>query len=407
MFSFWSKKTPPEAAPAAPSAPDGEREWARAEADLDASLDGAAGVLRAIAKHSFPVGDEPGASIAKRFEEWAAHILTLAPLPDAPGERPKRRDWASLVRFVEAHRKQEQEHVHGSITTMREAMVGMLRCFGAASVGQVRSEAVVTEHLERLRATVETGSFVQLRAEALAVAQAVAAALAEQTQRTREQTTELRTKLSALRQQLDEAEHDRETDSLTKLFNRRAFDTSMERTSVLANAMGRPMSLLVIDIDHFKQINDRYGHPGGDQVLKALADVLTRSFPRRSDLVARYGGEEFAVVLGDTGAHDAARLAQRFLVAVRAMRVAIGERVVGLTASVGVGELLEGESAAELLARTDAALYRAKSSGRDRAVDADATQSDIERTTRPATITTTIVTTATPTNTRIRLPGCA
>ena len=370
---FWKKKAPPEALAALLSV-ESESGQARAESDLDASLDGAAGVLRAIAKHSFHVGDEPAEAIRKRFEEWAAHILTLGPIPEVPGERPKRRDWTSLVRFVEANRKREQDHVHGSITTMREAILGMLHCFGAASVGHARSETVITEQLDRLRSTVATGSMAQLRMEALAVTQAVAQALAEQRQRSREQNLELRAKLSALRQQLDEAEHDRETDSLTKLFNRRAFDTSMDRTSVLANVMGRRMSLLLIDIDHFKQINDRYGHPAGDQVLKELADVLTRSFPRRSDMVARYGGEEFAVVLNDTTAKDAERLASRFLVAVRAMSVAMGERVVRLTASVGVAELLEGESSADLLARADLALYRAKNSGRDRVVDAGATR---------------------------------
>jgi len=372
---FWSKKAPPTEAPITTIPRETERRLERAEADLDASLEATAGVLRALAKHSFALGDEPAETIGKRFETWATHILVLGPLPDeADGQRPVRREWAKLVRFVAGHRKAEEEHVVGSLTAMREAIATMLQCFGAASIGQGKSDRTVTERIERLRSTVETGSLDQLRAEALAVTEAVTRALEEQRQRTREQTELLRARLDVLRERLDEAQREGETDPLTKLFNRRAFDASIDRTSVMASVMGRPMSLVLIDIDHFKLVNDRHGHPAGDIVLREFANVLTRCFPRRSDVVARYGGEEFAIILTETSAKDAQRLATRFLEAVRALRIECGDRTLNVTASAGIGQLAEGESAADLLTRTDLALYRAKNAGRDCVVDAAATR---------------------------------
>jgi diguanylate cyclase (GGDEF)-like protein len=126
------------------------------------------------------------------------------------------------------------------------------------------------------------------------------------------------------------------------------------------------MALLIFDVDHFKMINDTYGHPAGDAVLRSVSDALARSFPRRSDIVARYGGEEFAVVLSETGLADAQRLANRGLDAIRESKATHAGRTLSVTASGGVAVLLPGEDVADLIVRADHALYEAKRSGRDR-----------------------------------------
>jgi diguanylate cyclase len=380
---FWRKKTPPAEAPVPTAAlgaePSSDRA-ARVEADLDASVEAVAGILRALGRHSLPIGNDLAEGVGRHLERWASHVLVLAPHPgpdaevprtdEAEGQRPARREWAKLVRFVEGHRKTEQELLSASHHAMRDAILTMLQCFGSASLGQSKSDVAVSRHLGRLRTTVQSGSIEQLRREALAVADVVTKALDEQRQRSLEQAEQLQTKMAALREELDEAQRDVETDPLTKLHNRRAFDAALERTCLLAQVVRRPLTLLMVDVDHFKAINDRHGHPAGDEVLRELANVLARSFPRRSDVVARYGGEEFAVILTETTAEEARRLVGRCLTAVRALRVAYGDRTLGVTASVGVAERADGESGAEVLARADLALYRAKETGRDRAVEA-------------------------------------
>lgn len=162
------------------------------------------------------------------------------------------------------------------------------------------------------------------------------------------------------------------TDSLTGLYNRRAFIEMVERDVSLALRHSWPMSLLLLDIDHFKQVNDQFGHAAGDDVLAAVAETLGQTV-RKSDLVARWGGEEFVVALTHTAASGARVMAER-------LRRKIGERKVEVscentttnrgpllvTASIGVASLGPGQTLEELVARADRAMYTAKSRGRNR-----------------------------------------
>jgi len=139
----------------------------------------------------------------------------------------------------------------------------------------------------------------------------------------------------------------------------------LPRAIQVRTLVDEPACLLMIDIDNFKQINDTHGHPTGDVTLEAVARALTRSFPRRSDVVTRFGGDEFAVILRDATAVDGGRLAARFLDGVRQLDVSGPRERVTVTASVGVAEALPGESADAWFARADRALYAAKAEGRD------------------------------------------
>jgi diguanylate cyclase (GGDEF)-like protein len=249
---------------------------------------------------------------------------------------------------------------------MRETIVTMLQCFRATSVGQGRTDAQIRAQLDALHAAVESGSVEALRARARVVATAIRDALESQREQSVAQTMQLRERLGQLQKQLDDAQRAGVTDPLTQLGNRRQFDTFIERTALLSSVTSQPMALLIFDVDHFKMINDTYGHPAGDAVLRSVSDALARSFPRRSDIVARYGGEEFAVVLSETGLADAQRLANRGLDAIRESKATHAGRTLSVTASGGVAVLLPGEDVADLVVRADQALYDAKRSGRDR-----------------------------------------
>lgn len=130
---------------------------------------------------------------------------------------------------------------------------------------------------------------------------------------------------------------------------------------------GQPVTLLLIDADHFKGFNDRHGHLAGDMLLRVLARVL-RDGLRPADLAARFGGEEFALMLADATAESATRVAERLRQAAAAIRIpaAGGGTLRGVTVSIGVAELKPGDTLESLLATADAALYRAKDAGRDR-----------------------------------------
>jgi diguanylate cyclase (GGDEF)-like protein len=159
------------------------------------------------------------------------------------------------------------------------------------------------------------------------------------------------------------------TDPMTGLLNRRGFDESARRT-LAARAGGRlPVAALVFDLDHFKRINDRFGHALGDETLKLFAEVISRGM-RADDLIARLGGEEFAVLIGGS-LEDGVAAAERIRVAFETAARAVGGRYVGATVSVGVACGNPNEGMETLLSRADEALYEAKNGGRNRIATAD------------------------------------
>jgi diguanylate cyclase (GGDEF)-like protein len=157
------------------------------------------------------------------------------------------------------------------------------------------------------------------------------------------------------------------TDPLTGCLNRRALETRLARGCRQARRRGTPLALLAVDVDHFKSINDTYGHPFGDYVLQAVADIL-RDTARDTDAVARLGGDEFVLVLADTGWPGAHAFAERLRCNVDGHAFVEGTTSVAATISVGVAvaSVIGDETPAALLADADRSLYRAKSAGRNR-----------------------------------------
>jgi diguanylate cyclase (GGDEF)-like protein len=160
------------------------------------------------------------------------------------------------------------------------------------------------------------------------------------------------------------------TDALTGVANRRCFDLVLEREWQRARRAAEPLSLVLVDVDHFKRYNDRYGHPAGDACLARIARTLAGSVRRRTDLLARVGGEEFAVVLPRTEPEVAAELAERMRRSLMRLRIPHADSPVApqVTVSLGVAGGVPDRvaPATRLLELGDGALYRAKQSGRNR-----------------------------------------
>jgi two-component system, cell cycle response regulator len=190
-----------------------------------------------------------------------------------------------------------------------------------------------------------------------------------------ELTARLRTQVrrkrfnDALRQSLVQTIEMAVTDGLTGLHNRRYLDNHLQALFDRALQRKEPLSFMIADIDKFKNINDTFGHDGGDDVLREFALRLRRQV-RGADLVCRFGGEEFVVVMPDTTPEVAARVAERVRAAIESETFSLnGGRHVPLTTSVGVSTLIgEGDCIADLMKRADRGLYAAKNAGRNRVV---------------------------------------
>ena len=182
--------------------------------------------------------------------------------------------------------------------------------------------------------------------------------------------------LDVIRESLSQSEERARTDTLTGLPNRRALEEFFRAAQANAMEQGEPLSALLIDIDHFKQFNDRFGHGVGDQVLRLVAKAL-RDRVREYDLPARYGGEELIAILPGADLDICAVVAERIrnaLADCKITRRSTGEELPGITVSIGVGQFQGGESMEDLIDRCDRALYQAKKSGRNRVV----TERDLE-----------------------------
>jgi len=168
-----------------------------------------------------------------------------------------------------------------------------------------------------------------------------------------------------------DAERDARVDPLTQLANRRGFLEQAEMARGLAVRHQRPLTVVILDIDHFKAINDRHGHAAGDEVLVSVGRTLAR-LTRSGDCVARWGGEEFILLLPETDLQAASHLAERARSALEEMDAVTREGVhVRITASFGVAQLKPGQSLEKLIIAADDALYAVKSSGRNRVAHAD------------------------------------
>jgi len=159
---------------------------------------------------------------------------------------------------------------------------------------------------------------------------------------------------------LQQATHD----ALTGVFNRRHVEDLLRHEVDRAERHARPLAVAMIDADHFKTINDTYGHPAGDEVLREISDRCRKTL-RANDILGRYGGEEFVIVFPETNIEEAGAVAERLRVAVAGNPINVGSNALGVTVSIGLAAYAPGHDIEKLVRRADAALYTAKQDGRN------------------------------------------
>jgi len=179
------------------------------------------------------------------------------------------------------------------------------------------------------------------------------------------------TEITNLRRNVESIQREALSDPLTGISNRKSFDQALVSLIEETRESGRPLALIMADVDHFKKFNDRWGHQTGDQVLRLVAEVMNANI-KGQDMLARYGGEEFAILLPGTSLENAFMLADRIRRAVESRRLKkrqSNEDLGVITMSMGIASYFKNESPAMLVERADKALYIAKERGRNRVID--------------------------------------
>ena len=343
----------------------------------DRALDFMAEMLRIFGERAFDIGSKSAAEIELFFETWARHLLVGIRPPnrdhsDGEGDDEDRsqakRDLPGLRLALRDHRDSERDYVTTSLGDFRDATWSFVSGLRRSLSAEQSSDRRISHRMRRLEGAVRNGEPSAIKSEAEQTVTLLTEFLAERGARHQEQITEMASRLEGLRDELDNVRKQAAIDPVTKIFNRAAFDEQIEREVDLATLFGKRGCILMIDIDHFKWVNDTHGHPCGDEVLKQFAATLSRCFMRRDDFVARYGGEEFVVVLRELELPVATDVAERGMNAIRNLEVLHGEmeQPIRMTASIGIARLRQGETAASWVERADRALYQAKNAGRDR-----------------------------------------
>ncbi len=199
----------------------------------------------------------------------------------------------------------------------------------------------------------------------------VAKSVREANERLEDQLAKSSDEVVTLRRNIENIQQEAMLDPLTGVKNRKTFDTEIVRLMREAESAGQPLALIMADVDHFKQFNDRWGHQTGDHVLRLVADVMNANI-KGQDVLARYGGEEFAIILPGTSLSNAVMLADRIRKAVESRRLKkrrTDEDLGVVTLSMGAALLKWNDTVESLVERTDSFLYAAKKAGRNRVVD--------------------------------------
>lgn len=337
------------------------------ERSTEQAWDAVAAVLRILGEHAFDTEDEKASKVREATEAWARHLLVGAAHPE--GRASSARDLIGMRRFVEHMRRAESSFVAKALGDMRSVVWSVAQGFQRALSKDAEDDQRARAQIARLRTALSSNSFEELRREATEVTGALASLLEGREHRRREQVDALGSELRVLHARLEETRRSSESDPLTGLHNRRALESYVERVVEFDGLTGVPVSLLMIDVDFFKNINDSHGHQAGDQVLKVIGRELLRMFLRKCDFVGRYGGEEFTIILRDTEVKHAKLLALRLCDRIRELKFDIPDLTVSI--SVGVAALEAGDTPSTWIERSDQALMSAKRAGRDRVVVAE------------------------------------
>lgn len=345
------------------------RDWETEDEDsVEESLKTLAAVVRDYGRYGFDLEDVEASTLRKQCDDWARRLLR----GDRPGSgtdaEASGKDWKGVRKFVGRHRREEKRYVERTLRGFRDVIWNFIREVSQTVSSDSKEDKQVGTRLTRLRQSVQTSSFEELKGEVLDVVQFIGESIESRQRRQRERMKRLGQRLRTLRAELAEARREMAIDPLTRVYNRSALDQHLRRLAELSNFSGETACLFILDADHFKHVNDQYGHQAGDSVLEALANHCVRNFPRKSDFVARYGGEEFVITIDDGTEEICRGMGERLLGQIRSSPVSRDGQEISITASIGMALLEPGEHWEEWLKRADLALLSAKETGRDRLI---------------------------------------
>lgn len=325
-------------------------------------------MLQCWSLHPILLPDEDRTTAVRMITEWQRHAtlgMPITGLHDAAAlvGPVHARDWTSLTMLTSERRRAEAANVGEHLGALQTALWDTVSTLARLAGDDTATTAAVESQLARLRACSERGDPASVVRELPGALHAITDALAAHTSRAAMERKAMAARVESLGRALSDAEDSARTDPLTGAGNRLRFTEVTERALALMTLTGSASSLIAIDIDGLKLINDTHGHAAGDAAIRAVAKACWTICTRPSDVLCRLGGDEFAVVMTNTDATSAATLADRLEQRLHDAPIPLVDGITRLvTASIGVATAQPGESAESWIARADTRLYDAKRS---------------------------------------------
>ena len=316
-------------------------------------------------KHLIEVDGHPVRKTREILDEFAKELLD-------PKDNNLDRVLFRFRQFFSAYRVDETAYFHKTFEDFRTIIWDFVDQLAEDMGQEQKDDSEIQNSLSELKEAVESNSIEVLKNHSRKFIDCYMEKQFKKDKRRASRMKSIRKNLAIAKKQLGEANNSARIDHLTGALNRKSFDQYVEQYRKLAQGSGQPVCMILIDIDHFKKINDTYGHPVGDFTLKELVIALKSMFTRDADILARIGGEEFGILLPEHTAEQGMQKAEAIIRHMRKEVFVLEERELRFTVSAGVAVLGATESAAEWYKRADLALYNSKNSGRNRATLAPA-----------------------------------
>jgi diguanylate cyclase (GGDEF)-like protein len=316
-------------------------------------------IIDTYGKHLLDLENQPVRRARETFDEFAKELVN-------PDRAQLEKVLFRFRQFFSVYRVNEYTYIRATFEEFKGILWDVVDQLAEDVRGERVEDQEIGHSLEQLKDAVEADSIEQLKTRAREFVDFYVEHQAKKELRKEKRMKGIKKNLDVVKKQLDEANHNMRLDHLTAAFNRRSFDEKTKQEWQLFELSKIPVSLISLDIDHFKKVNDTYGHDIGDFVIKECVRQLKVSFSSESDFVARIGGEEFAVILPNHAIQHALKKAEALVQRVRREVFVQGDQQIRFTISVGVAQLLEGETVENWIKRADEALYESKKSGRDR-----------------------------------------
>lgn len=314
-------------------------------------------IIDVFNKHLIEFEGHPVRKVREDLDEFAKELVH-------PEPRDLERFLFRFRQYLSAYRIDEIAYFHKTFEDFRTIIWDFVDQLSEDLGAEQKEDSEIRQRLDQLKEAVESNSIDVLKNQSRKFIDSYMETQFKKEKRRSSKMRSIRKNLNLVKKQLGEANNNLRIDHLTTAYNRKTFD---EYAAQFCKLTPITVSLLMVDIDHFKSINDTYGHPIGDFVLKQLTTNLKKLCGRESDLVARLGGEEFAILLPDYQADHAMKKAEEILLKVHGDAYVHENHEIRFTVSIGVAQLEPGESAADWIKRADLALYNSKNTGRNRA----------------------------------------